>query len=531
MRSISRGFGAATLFVLACSPTTTSTPTCAADTYDLNFDPADGCEYKCHFVSASDPFDDTYTDENCDGSDGNMSQCVFVDPTRGTDSASGGSPGNPLRSAAYAIPLAAAAAKSVCLASGVYSTSLTLASGVNVYGGFDGNAGFVRTKGLATTFNAIDTGIVADKIAAKTEVLGLSFMVKADSQQGSSAYGLRYTGSTAELVLTNVTFDVGAGTSGADGADGASGEPGTDGNPPSAKLVVESGGAAQAMTCGGTSEPTASGGAGGAGGKYGTTGTVRTGEAGKDGSTGGGGASGGAAGTVPGSGYTDCTTITSTNAGNGTSGVNAASIATGGAGGSASSKFDTSCRFQPGNGASGARGTPGAGGGGGGGAAAPINTGLCGIVHGGGGGGGGAGGCGGEGGGGGKGGGASIGICATGGTLRLVNTLTKVAVGGKGGKGNSGGAAGGSGGTGAAGADGNSGGGKGGAGGKGGRGGAGGPGGGGAGGSSLCAALGQKVTYAATNSTCAPLAGGAAGAATGSATPGAIGASAVEVRW
>ncbi len=529
MRSLLASLGSCAVLILSCGtkPPATVT-TCATGTYDLNSNPNDGCEYACTFVSDTDPFDDAFIDENCDGSDGNANNCIYVEPTRGVDSTSGGSRANPLKTVAYAIPIAGASAKSVCLAAGTYQGPLTVRSGVSVYGGFDGNANFVRGKNLVAAFTATETGIIADGITAKTELAALSFKVTADTPAGSSAYGLRYTKSTGELALTSVSFDVGAGRDGATGSEGAAGATGADGNDAAPQLGVEgAGGRQKTTTCGGAAEASATGGAGGNGGAY--SGTTRKGDNGNAGSAGGGGATGGAGGTIPLQGFTDCSTVTSTVGGNGAGGSSPTTAATVGTPAPVASKFDANCHFQNGNGGNGERGSPGGGGGGGGGAGAPVNTGTCGSVNGGGGGGGAAGGCGGEGGSGGKGGGASIAICATGGTIKLVNTLAKVANGGKGSDGVKGGS-GGNGGTGGAGNDGQQGGGKGGKGGSGAKGVSGSAGGGGAGGVSACATLEKTVTYTSTNSSCVPQSGGAGGATPGGATA-AGGTSAVELRW
>src|SRR5438094_2674646 len=53
---------------------------CPPGHVDLNHQAADGCEYACTPGPAapSDPIDPSFTDENCDGSDGVVAKCVFV---------------------------------------------------------------------------------------------------------------------------------------------------------------------------------------------------------------------------------------------------------------------------------------------------------------------------------------------------------------------------------------------------------------------------------------------------------------------
>src|SRR5690242_2311875 len=52
---------------------------CPADTWDIDANPLTGtcgCEYSCVFVAANDPIDPAFTDDNCDGGDGMVEQCV-----------------------------------------------------------------------------------------------------------------------------------------------------------------------------------------------------------------------------------------------------------------------------------------------------------------------------------------------------------------------------------------------------------------------------------------------------------------------
>src|SRR6185295_18151188 len=114
--------------------------TCPAGTWDLDGNPATGvcgCEYTCNKISDADPIDAAFTDDNCDGTDGVVAQCVFVSATLGSV-AGAGTRAQPAVSLARGIDIARTnGLPAVCVAGGVYSESVTVVSGISVYGGFD----------------------------------------------------------------------------------------------------------------------------------------------------------------------------------------------------------------------------------------------------------------------------------------------------------------------------------------------------------------------------------------------------------
>ena len=66
--------------------------TCPAGTWDLDGNPATGvcgCEYSCNKVSDADPIDPSFADDNCDGTDGVVAQCVLVSATLGSIAGAG----------------------------------------------------------------------------------------------------------------------------------------------------------------------------------------------------------------------------------------------------------------------------------------------------------------------------------------------------------------------------------------------------------------------------------------------------------
>ncbi|MBL8684675.1 MAG: PE-PGRS family protein [Myxococcales bacterium] len=491
---------------------------CIAGRYDLDGDPRNGCEYTCTPTGTSDPIDPTFTDDNCDGSDGVVAQCVFVSATSGNDTTGDGTRTRPVQTLARGIALAQMTSRSaVCAAGGVYLEAVTVASGISVYGGFDESDAsfrFRRAASATTTVRAVGTVFLANAINDETHLEGLIIEARAPSAAGGSAYGVRLVAGTAPLFVRYNTVTAGdatAGAAGAAGSNGASASPGGNGM----------------MGCSGcTSSTTGRGGNGGASPCGNTGGAGGNGGYDENGTTGGAGVGNPASG---GAGGLRGMCIVGPNNRPGGAGSDGAAGAAGSGGTGATGPGALAMgAFVPASGVAGSAGTNGAGGGGGGGGGGGAG-GICRADQGGGGGAGGGGGCAGTPGAGGGGGGASFGVLVAAGTAVVSNNTLTTGVGGAGGAGGRGasGGAGGAGGMGGLGADEA---GPGGAGGRGGAGGAAGPGGGGAGGPSACIARGGSATVMASTNTCsagAPGVGGAAGESVGglTATPGATGVS------
>src|SRR5262249_20306418 len=112
---------------------------CPAGTDDIDGNPLTGmcgCEDGCHNVSATAPIDANFTDDNCDGSDGVVEQCVYVSAGQGVDTAPG-TRTMPMQTIAAAIARAQQnAVPAVCLSGEIYNETVTVVSGISVYGGF-----------------------------------------------------------------------------------------------------------------------------------------------------------------------------------------------------------------------------------------------------------------------------------------------------------------------------------------------------------------------------------------------------------
>ena len=186
-----------------------------------------GCEYACNKVSNADPIDPSYADDNCDGTDGVVAQCVFVSATLGS-MAGAGTREHPTVSIARGIDIARSnGLAAVCVSGETYNEAVTVASGVSIYGGFDAsNASFPFRRSASAVTQVIAPGVVFDApaIDAETHLEGLTIRATTPSAPGASAYGVRLGGGTGRLFVRYDAIDAGK------GADGGNG---TDGTPPS----------------------------------------------------------------------------------------------------------------------------------------------------------------------------------------------------------------------------------------------------------------------------------------------------------
>ncbi len=425
----------------------------------------------------TDDPDDAFQDTNCDGIDGDEAQAIFV-ATNGSD----GNPGTkdrPKRTIQAAIDAAASQGKDVYVSEGTYSESLTLKSGVSIYGGYSRQNGWARSDayhvvimgGTTAVFCNGQSNIVLDHLRV--------YAANATAA-GSSSYAVRLVSCQNVTIRKSLlqADDGGPGAAGSNGSAGAAGSPGGDGAPG----CEDSSGWCD--TC--NRPPGGTGGHGCGGNNGGTGGTA--GHGGGNGGTGGSGIGPGGAGGAGGSCDRDWNGSCGIGCWNGSPGSPGGNGANGtdGAGGQAFNTASTSF-YVASNGSSGTNGQAGGGGGGGGGGHGGDDD--C-DSYGSAGGGGGGGGCGGTAGSGGGGGGGSFGLWASSSSnVRVLDCSIVTGDGGSGGSGGSGGAGGAGGPAGSGGGYGGNGeqddGGCGADGGPGGRGGRGGHGGGGGGGPSV----------------------------------------------
>ncbi len=489
----------------------------------------------CAPPSATDTPDGSFTDDNCDGIDGDVTKGVFVSMLSGADSATCGLVyTDPCATINQGILRAVTESRGeVYVQRGDYAEVVAMINGIDIYGGYDltwQRGVHTQAANKVTITGAKDDGLGGDgeyltirahdlivpTIIADLVIIGPNASGTV-ARKGKGSYAVHVD--AAKLSLVRVSIQVG---NGANGATGSAGLPGSSGGASAAMKGKNGGGANEFATscnntsrgasgargtnsCSGPSSRSPNGGRGGYGGTmdtscsaslcFGSGCNARAGEAGLPasyvngtwGKGGPGGSGGGSCGTITvfgKSGYVA----------NGARGTGASSAA-----GLMSGSY-----WYGNNGGGGSTGSNGGGGGGGGG------SGGCDIgidSYGAGGGGGGAGGCAAtSGGGGGGAGGGSFGVfVANGAVVDIAGCTIARGNGGNGGRGGAGGHGQAGGGNGSGGpADGDS---KvGGRGGAGGHGGHGGGGGGGAGGMSA-----GVFTFQATLTHDCTFSGGAGG--------------------
>ena len=205
--------------------------------FDVNNNPTDGCE--CEFLATSDD-PDVPGDDNCDGIDGVVTDGVFVAKS-GLDGALG-TMEDPLGTIQAGIEKAFSTGKSnVYVATGVYSESIELQPGVNVYGGYNAQFDSRDTKANQTALmglpftDALPGTVNAFSIRQANTVFSGFWIFAADAVViGDSSYGVYLRDCDAHLKFRNNWVVAGngrdgeAGVDGIDGIDGISGVQGLD---------------------------------------------------------------------------------------------------------------------------------------------------------------------------------------------------------------------------------------------------------------------------------------------------------------
>ena len=276
------------------------TMVCKDGFFDVNANPADGCE--CAYASATDY--PNGQDENCDGIDGEVENGIFVAKT-GND-ANPGTIDLPMLTIQAAIDKAQADGKrDVYVNTSVYSENVLLAAGVSVYGGYSADFGQRDTILYETAIiGAAPTPSKPGAVNAKdikgsgtaTHFNGFTIFGFVNKAPGGSSYGIWVRSCDKRLVITGNRVLAGSGGNGAPGSPGGDGTgAGSGKNGAAAKDIgalcttgskITNGGAAGAKQCQSTSTD---GGKGGDGycPNYSTT-SQSGAEAGANGKNGGG---------------------------------------------------------------------------------------------------------------------------------------------------------------------------------------------------------------------------------------------------
>jgi len=244
------------------APTPICVMTCRDGFRDLFNGPDDGCE--CQILSDTDTPDGT--DRNCDRIDGDIARGVFVAKNGRPDAAA--TLDDPLDTLQAAITRAAAdpSKRDVYVSTGVYSENVTLAAGINLYGGY--SLDFLHrdvAENQTTILGVVPTGqqrgaVTADNIRQPTVMDGFTIYGRNATEIGASSYAVYLKNSDASLHLSNNVVMAGNGAAGQRGMPGGDGAGATSAQSPLHGAVGASVVNAGARTC--ALQPTP-GGAGG----------------------------------------------------------------------------------------------------------------------------------------------------------------------------------------------------------------------------------------------------------------------------
>ncbi len=204
------------LVTVACKACEGATPDCHDSLATVN-------------PGASDLPDIWALDLDCDGIDGSVDSCVFVDAQNGSD-AYAGTMSEPKKTIQAGIDEAAADSGLNCVlvAAGVYYETLTLKPAVHVWGGYDPAAGWQVYPNQTTTIWGDRIAVSAWGLGAATSIGRLEIHSIAPVIKGQSSIGILARNSPGLSVVAVEVF-AGKGSSGEHGDDGLDGQPGHDG--------------------------------------------------------------------------------------------------------------------------------------------------------------------------------------------------------------------------------------------------------------------------------------------------------------
>jgi hypothetical protein len=170
----------------------------------------------CAPIGVDDP-DDTFTDSNCDGIDGDESKAIFVAPS-GTDSGPG-TRQQPVRSIGKAIELAGTAGKAVYACNATYSESISVAgTAVSIYGGYDCAAGWARTNAARVEVaSPSNRALTISQVTGKMVIDRVNFQASSATETGSSSIAAFVVGSK-DVTLSHADLTAGDGGAGVPGA-------------------------------------------------------------------------------------------------------------------------------------------------------------------------------------------------------------------------------------------------------------------------------------------------------------------------
>ena len=179
-------------------------------------------------------------DHNCDGVDGDVAACVFVDGDYGSD-ANAGTMATPKQTVQAGIDEAAADDDLNCVlvAAGDYVETLMLKPAVHVWGGYAPEDGWKVKPSQTTAIWGDRIAVKAWGLGAATSIGRLEIHSEAPYQKGKSSIGILARNSPGLSILAAEVF-AGKGANGLAGQNGYAGLPGDDGKNAIDGCLIES---------------------------------------------------------------------------------------------------------------------------------------------------------------------------------------------------------------------------------------------------------------------------------------------------
>src|SRR5262245_26662526 len=171
------------------------------------------------------------------GNSGAAPPSVYVAPAPLGHESGAGTQADPITTISAGIDLATTLGTGarVLVAEGVYNESVTLRSGISIYGGYNAAGGWTEVAPTTSIIHGGETAVLAQGLLGETHVEGFTILsADAQSGPGASSYGVRIVDCTGTLVLQKNLIVAGGGATGASGGDGArgpDGAPGANGAP------------------------------------------------------------------------------------------------------------------------------------------------------------------------------------------------------------------------------------------------------------------------------------------------------------
>ncbi|MFO0751372.1 MAG: hypothetical protein U1F43_37740 [Myxococcota bacterium] len=189
------------------APTTAASPAAEGDCYARaarrprrQQEDVDGCEYACN-KTGDDDWPDAQCngsdcDQNCDGIDGDWNRAVFVSAAVAVSGS--GAPYDPVKSIGEGITVAQQTGKDhVYVAAGTYIETVTMVTGISVFGGYSSDGKWVRNLATQTTTVTSSSGtqsvrvVIADGIDGQRTVFdGFNVVAGTNANPSGSSYAI-----------------------------------------------------------------------------------------------------------------------------------------------------------------------------------------------------------------------------------------------------------------------------------------------------------------------------------------------------